>query len=318
MKYAQLGKTDLVVSRICFGCWQLSPKFWGEIPLDEWRAALNSALEVGVNFIDTADAYGDGLAEEELGRWLEVSKARDRLVIATKFYHNFETEVRHPDTSHDYILRACEASLRRLRTDRIDLYQIHAWDPLTRPDEVASALGRLKKEGKVRRFGVSNLNSDQLRMYLRYLDVECLQPLYNLLDRDVEAHELPLCLEQRIGVIAYSPLARGLLAGRYNPDQQFDDHRAGAWRFKGRAFERLLAGIDKLRPLAEANGLTVAQFAVRWVLTHPAITSAIVGVKKPEHIMSIAPAADGTLSIPEWHEAAAIIAEAQADARSQE
>lgn len=318
MKYVQLGKTDLMVSRICFGCWQLSPKFWGEIPLNEWRAALDAALGIGVNFIDTADAYGDGFAEEELGRWLDDSGSRDRMIIATKFYHNFEQERRYPDTSHDYILRECEASLRRLRTDRIDLYQIHAWDPLTRPDEVAAALGRLKREGKIRWFGVSNLNSDQIRMYSKYLDVECLQPLYNLLDREVEAHELPLCLEQRIGVIAYSSLARGLLAGNYRPGQRFDDHRAGAWRFKGKAFERLLEGVEKLRPLAEANGLTVAQFAVRWVLTHPAVTSAIVGVKAPNHIESIAPAADSTLSIPEWHEAATIIAEAQAAARSQE
>lgn len=307
MKYVQLGKTDLTVSRICFGCWQLSPMFWGDVPIDDWRAALDASLDVGVNFIDTADAYGNGYAEESLGEWLAKSGKRDKLIIATKFYNNFEQEERVPDTRYEYIIRECEASLKRLRIDCIDLYQIHAWDPLTRPDEVGAALNRLKKEGKVRWFGVSNMNSDQIRMYDRFFDVECLQPLYNLLDRDVEAHEFPLCLEKRIGVITYSSLARGLLSGKYAAGHHFGDARDNNPRFQGEKLEKMMAAVNSLQPIAESHGLTIPQLAVRWVLTHPAVTSAIVGVKKPDHITGIAPAGDDILPQRDWHKVAGII-----------
>lgn len=304
MQYVQLGKTDLIVSRICFGCWQLSPRFWGQIDLDEWRAALRKAVDMGINFIDTADAYGDGFAESALGDWFAAEGMRDKFILATKFYHNFEQEERVPDTSYDYIIRECEASLKRLRTDHIDLYQIHAWDPLTRPDEVAAAFTKLKKDGKVRWFGVSNLNADQIRMYLQYWPVESLQPLYNLLDRQVEEHELPLCLEKKIGVITYSSLARGLLTGKYTPDQTFTDMRANNERFKGEKFRQILEAVKSLQPYADAYGLTIPQLAIRWILTHPAVTSAIVGVKKPEHIESIAPAGDGVLQNRDWYKIA--------------
>lgn len=316
MRYVQLGKTDLTVSRICFGCWQLSPGFWGDLPLDDWRKAVRRALDVGVNFIDTADAYGDGHAERSLGDLLAEDSIRDRFIIATKFYWNFEQEERTPDTGYDYILRECDASLRRLRTDHIDLYQIHAWDPLMRPDEVAAAFGQLKKQGKVRWFGVSNLNPDQMRMCMRYFDVDCLQPHYSLLSRDVEACELPYCIESRMGVITYSSLEKGLLTGKYTPNTTFGDHRSKAKLFQGDPFRRILQGVDELRPFAEAHGLTVAQLSVRWILTHPAITSAIVGVKKPGHIESIVAAADDVLPSRDWHRIAGIMAAAKAEAES--
>lgn len=312
MDYAQLGKTDLVVSRVCFGCWQLSPRFWGQIDLDDWRAALRKSVDVGVNFIDTADAYGEGYAETSLGDWFAADGLRDSFVLATKFYHNFENpDERVPDTSYDYIIRECEASLKRLRTDRIDLYQIHAWDPLTRPDEVAAAFTKLKKDGKIRWFGVSNMNADQMRMYLRYWPVECLQPLYNLLDRDAEAHEFPLCLEKRIGVITYSSLARGLLTGKYTPETTFEDHRGNNPRFKGEKFQKIIDAVNSLQPFADKYGITIPQLAIRWVLTHPAVTSAIVGVKKPEHIEGIAPAANGLLDARDWWKMANVIAAAK-------
>lgn len=303
MRFTQLGKTDLIVSRICFGCWQLSPRFWGEIDLGEWRSAADAALDLGVNFIDTADAYGDGLAESTLGDWMAERKCRDKLIVATKFYWNFEQPKRVPDTSHDYILRECEASLKRLRTDHIDLYQIHAWDPLTRPEEVAAAFGKLKREGKVRWFGVSNLNVEQMNLYLAHFDVACFQPRYNMLDREVEARELPLCLEKRIGVITYSTLAMGLLTGKYQPGQKFGDFRDDEGRFQGKTFERLLKAVQSLQPIADKHGLTIPQLAVRWVLTHPAVTSAIVGVKKPDHITSIVKAAEDILPTRDWYEA---------------
>lgn len=311
MHFAQLGKTDLVVSRICFGCWQLSPSFWGKIPLEPWHAALKKALDLGVNFIDTADAYGDGYAESSLGEFLHKEGLRDRFIVATKFFWDFTVSPRVPNTTHDYILRACEDSLRRLKTDRIDLYQIHAWDPLTRPEEVAAAFGRLKKEGKVRWFGVSNQNLEQIRLYGKHFEVASLQPHYNLLFRDIEARELPYCLESRIGVIPYSPLYRGLLAGTYSRDQEFEDHRGKLELFTGEKFQRILDGLDEIGPIARELGLSVSQLAIRWVLTHPAITSAIVGIKTPGHIESIVPAAEGVLPRDVWHKVAGVMEKAK-------
>src|ERR1051325_1351903 len=266
MQSVLLGKSDLKVSRICFGCWQLSPRFWGNIPLDQWHAAQGRAVDLGINFIDTADAYGDGYSESCLGDYLAKNGLRDRFVIATKFYWNFEQPERHPDTRYDYILRACEASLKRLKTDRIDLYQIHSWDPLMRPEEVAAAFARLKKEGKVRWIGISNFNADQIRLAVQSFGAECLQPCYNLLSREIEANELPVCLEKRIGAIAYSSLHKGLLTGKYAPGHQFGDHRDKASLFHGKAFERIQQGIQKLGPIAEHYGLTLPQLAIRWVL----------------------------------------------------
>ena len=314
MQYRQLGKTDLNVSRICFGCWQLSPRFWGEVDLEPWQGAIRKALDVGINFIDTADAYGDGYAEESLGDFLKKENLRDRFMLATKFYWNFKDGSRRPDTRYNYILDACDDSLKRLKTDRIDLYQIHAWDPLTRPEEVAAAFGVLKKQGKVRWFGVSNLNADQMRMYAKHFDIECLQPQYNLLARDAEARELPYCLENRIGVIAYSPLFRGLLTGKYARDHQFEDHRAQVPLFMGKAFHRILDALEEVRPIAEGLGLTLPQLAIRWVLTHPALTCAIQGIKTPDHVETVAPAADKELPLEVWYQVADLLNNAKKEA----
>ena len=315
MQYRQLGQSDLIVSRICFGCWQLSPTFWGQIPIEPWEAALRRAVEVGVNFLDTADAYGDGHAERCLGNFFKKSGQRDKFIVATKFYWNFQKQERFPDTTHDYILRECDASLQRMQTDRIDLYQIHAFDALTRPDEVAAALLRLRQEGKIRWIGVSNLNPEQMRMYGRWFEITSLQPVYNLIDRDVENAELPFCLTERIGVIPYSPLYRGLLTGKYAKDHTFTDARKNNRLFQGKAFARMLDGLNELKPIADGFGLTIPQLAIRWVLTHPAITAAIVGIKEPAHIESICPAAEGELPPEVWSKVASIIKTAETEAK---
>lgn len=315
MHYRQLGSTDLKVSRICFGCWQLSPAWWGEVPVEPWAAAVKAARDCGVNFIDTADAYGDGFAETELGKLFKREGGRDEFVLATKFYWNFSTgPARFPDTTRDYIIRACEASLRRLQTDHIDLYQIHAWDPITRPDEVAAAFQQLRREGKVRWFGVSNLNPEQMDLYRAHWDVSSLQPPYSLLARDIEQRELPYCLRHNIGVLNYSSLHRGLLGGKYTADTTFADHRAKAPLFQGAGLKIILAAVEEAKAIATEQGLTMAQLAVRWVLTNPAITSAIVGVKKPEHITGIVKAADGALPQDLWHRLAARFRQAQTEA----
>lgn len=314
MHYTQLGHTDLHVSRICFGCWQLSPSFWGEVPAGPWADAVKTALDLGVNFIDTADAYGDGHAEAELGKLFQSSGLRDKFIVATKFHWNFMDGPRHPDTTHDYILRACEASLRRLQTDHIDLYQIHAWDAITRPDEVARAFATLKRDGKVRWFGVSNLNPEQMDLYGTRFDVSSLQPPYSLVDRDIEKRELPYCLGRNIGVINYSSLYRGLLGGHYTPETRFDDHRGQLPLFRGEGFKIMLAAIEEAKVLGAELGLSMSELAVRWVLTNPAITSAIVGVKTPAHISGVVKAADDVLSQLHWHTLASLFAKAKTEA----
>lgn len=313
MQYKKLGKTDLNVSSICFGCWQLSPRFWGEVEIKPWENAITEALDQGINFIDNANSYGNGYAEECLGNFLKKNKLRDKFVLATKFFWNFQTGTFYPDTRYDYIINECENSLKRLKTDHIDLYQLHSWDPLTQPEEVEKALKKLRKDGKIRWFGVSNLNADQMRMYLRYSDIECLQPHYNMLFRDVEDHELPLCLEHKIGVIPYSPLYRGLLTGKYRKNHKFKDSRANNPYFQKESYNRILEALKKIKPIAEKHDLSLAQFAIRWILTHPAITSAIVGIKTPDHITSIVKAADDILPQEDWHDSANIIKSAKND-----
>lgn len=306
MQLRRLGSTDLHVSPICFGCWQLSPAWWGAVAVEPWAAAVNAARDHGINFIDTADAYGDGLAETELGKLFQRERCRDDFVLATKFLWNFSAGPgRFPDTRRDYILRACEASLRRLQTDRIDLYQIHGWDPLARPGEIAAALNQLQREGKVRHFGVSNFNPEQMDLLRAHLPVASLQPPYSLLARDIEARELPYCLHHGIGVLNYSSLHRGLLGGRYTADTKFTDHRATTPLFHGEGLKIVLAALDEARAIAAELGLTIPELAVRWVLTHPAITSAIVGVKTPEHITGVVKAAEDRLPPQVWHRLAA-------------
>lgn len=312
MQYQQLGKTDLVVSRICFGCWQQSPQFWGELPQDPWEEAVVGAPDYGINFIDTANSYGEGYAETRLGEVLTKHKLRDKYLIATKCYWNFDDpDQKFPDTRYDYILRECEASLKRLQTDHIDLYQIHAWDALIRPEEVAAAFGKLKREGKVRWFGVSNWNSDQMSMLQKYFPIESLQPPYSLMAREIEARELPYCQENRVGVMPYSPLYRGLLSGKYSPDHEFTDSRAQNKYFKGEPFKRILDALHSLQPIADKYNLTIPQLSVAWVLTHPAVTSAIVGIKELDHIASIVPAAEVHLEQPDWHKVASTLQEAK-------
>lgn len=312
MKKVILGKTSLHVSRLAFGCWQLSPSFWGSPDIASWRTALDAAAAVGINFLDTADAYGEGLAETELGKYFHDTGTRDQWVLATKFYWDFTTPLppalkslgRVPNTHRDYILRACETSLRRLRTDRIDLYQLHAWTPLTRPEEVAEAISQLRREGKILHFGVSNLNVEQMEMLAHWIDVETLQPKYNPLYRHHESREFPYCIRHNIGTLVYSPLERGLFGGHIRRDTSFHDARKNDPLFSTDNLARLVPALETLTSYAAEFGLSLPQFIIRWVLTHPAVHTAIIGVKRPEHITSLVKAADEILPSPWWHAAA--------------
>jgi aryl-alcohol dehydrogenase-like predicted oxidoreductase len=313
MEMIRLGSSDLQVPRLAVGCWQLSPSFWGEVDLVPWRAALDAAFEQGFRFVDTANAYGDGFAEEELGRYLKERGNRDQWVIATKFFWDFWTPLpdhysmrRTVSTSKQQILRACEDSLRRLGIDCIDLYQLHSWDPLIHPEEFGSAMDELKSSGKIRAFGVSNLNVEQMELLSKHTKIDTLQPKYNLIARDPEKREFPHCLLHGISTLLYSPLERGLFGGHMRAGNLPQDARAKARLFSEDGLHENAECMAKLGRLAEENDCSLAQFAIRWVLTHPAASVALIGTKKPEHITTLGVRATEPLPSTVWHEAAAI------------
>jgi aryl-alcohol dehydrogenase-like predicted oxidoreductase len=300
METRKLGKNGPDITTIGFGCWAMGgvglAGGWG--PQDDQQAidAIHAALDLGVNWFDTAAIYGTGHSEETLGKAL--GDRRKDVILATKFGLVWDENGKITnDSSYQSVMRECDASLQRLGTDYIDLYQQHWPDTIGTPvEESMRALDDLIKAGKVRYAGVSNFDVPLLERALSVRHIDSLQPQYNLFSRDVEAEILPFCQQNGIGVVAYSPLASGLLGGKYTESQTFDDTdwRSSNPDFTGEGLKRNLAKVERLRAIAQRFDKTVPQLAVAWVLSNPATTSAIVGVRKPDHITSIIPAAD-------WH-----------------
>lgn len=304
-----LGRSGLKVSPICFGTWQLSPRFWGPQPREVIVAAIRRAFDLGVNFIDTADAYGDGNAETVVGEALR-SLPRDEVVVATKVYNRFYPDGRrHGDLSRDYVLAECDASLARLGTDYIDLYQCHSFDASTPVEETAEAMEALVKAGKVRAYGMSNFTVEQARLALVPGNFSTMQPRYNLLDRDAEDDLLPFCKANRIGVLVYSPLACGLLTGKYTGSETFEDFRANHDDFQGERFRELAARVRALETLAGKYELSITQLVLVVTLQNPMIDCAIVGVKRPEHIEEAAAVMGRTVSREDFYAVRRALAE---------
>jgi aryl-alcohol dehydrogenase-like predicted oxidoreductase len=288
----KLGRSGLNVSRICFGTWQLSPRFWGKVPAEDVIAAARRAFELGVNFYDTAGAYGDGQAETVLGEALSVLP-RDQIVIATKVYwHFYDDGHRHPDLSSAYVAQACEDACRRLRTDYLDLFQLHTFDPFTPLQETTAALDRLKQQGKIRCYGVSNFTVEQFRLARTFGPYVTHQPKYNLLDRQAEPDLLPYCSAEDIGVLVYSPLCHGLLSGKFAGTEKFTDLRASHPRFAGERFVKMATAVRGLAPMAKKYNLTICQLAYAATLAHSAIHCAIAGIKNRAQIEEAAGAMD--------------------------
>ena len=296
MEKRQLGRSSLEVTTVGLGCWVMGGWMWGGSDDDRSVAAVRKAVELGVGFIDTAPVYGHGRSEELVGRALE--GMRDEVVLATKcglvwppregrghfvgpdgvpIYNNLE-----PDS----IAQECEDSLRRLRTDVIDVYQCHWPDPGSAMDDSMSALLKLREQGKIRAIGVSNFSVDLMRGCLNVGRIESDQPQYNMLDRSIEAEILPFCREQGIGIIAYSPLGRGILTGKVTMDRTFEegDHRANLPWYRPNNRQRALDLLDKIRPIAEGHGATLAQLAASWVISQEGVTTAICGARTPEQV----------------------------------
>jgi aryl-alcohol dehydrogenase-like predicted oxidoreductase len=294
MRYRQLGTSDLRVSVVGIGCWAMggAVETWGPVDENEAIAAIHEGLGLGITFIDTAPAYGYGHSEEIVGRAL-VGR-RDDVVIGTKCGlvwrergGKLERNLR-PDS----IRRECEASLRRLRVETIDLYQIHYPDPATPINRTMEALLALQEEGKIRAIGVSNFSCEQISQARKLGPIVSLQPEFSLLDREAAEELLPYCREYGIGVVTYGSLARGLLTGKFSPDSRFADMRATDPRFIGPAFRRNLELVERLREYAAALHCSVAQLALGWVIHQEGVTCAIAGVKRPSQVRENAGAGD--------------------------
>jgi aryl-alcohol dehydrogenase-like predicted oxidoreductase len=291
--YTRLGRTDLHVSRVCFGTWQFGGD-WGSVEREQAKAGVRRALELGVNFFDTAQAYGFGESEALLADALGDDRRRDDVVIATKGGLRPADGRVERDASPDWLRRGVEESLRHLDVEVIDLHQVHWPDPSTPVEDTAGALQELVDEGKLRHVGVSNFGVDELEAFERTRPVETLQPPYHLFRRDIERDVLGWCRERDVGVLAYGPLAHGLLSGRMDADWRAPD---GDWRrvsemFRGDGFRRNLEVVDELRRLAERLGMTLPQLAVAWALSQPGVHTAIVGARRPDHIEGTAPAGE--------------------------
>ncbi len=293
MKFTNLGKTGLKVSRICLGCmsYGLEEREWG-LNEEQGRPFIKRALELGINFFDSANMYGNGRSEEVLGRALRDFAKRDEVVVATKVYFPMRSDVNGRGLSRKAIMTEIDHSLRRLGMDYVDLYQIHRWDYDTPIEETLEALHDVVKGGKVRYIGASSMFAWQFCKALYLADFHSwtrfvsMQPHYNLLNREEEREMLPLCLAEGIGVLPWSPLARGRLARAWEAQRstvrgQTDEY--GKKLYSGTE-ELDKEVVDRVGEIAKARGVPLSQVALAWLLHKPAVTAPIVGATKLHHL----------------------------------
>jgi len=312
MKYRKLGASDLEVSEISLGSWLT---YGVGVEADAARACLDRAFDLGINFIDTANIYGRGAAETFLGGAL-AARPRDSYVLATKLF--FPMTDRDRGLSAAQVEKQLDDSLRRLRTDHVDLYQCHRYDDATPLEETMQALTRAIESGKARYIGFSEWPADKIEAAIQMSNVARFvssQPQYSLLWRDPEREVIPLCAANGISQIVWSPLAQGVLTGKYRPDAPPAGSRATSEEMGG-WMDRLLArpvleAVERLKPLAAEAGLTLAQFSLAWVLREPNIASAIVGASRPSQLDENAAASDANVDPALFAQAERIVAEAR-------
>ncbi len=304
MEYVRLGSTGVMVSPLCLGTMMFGD--WGEPDHDNGIRTIRSALDAGINFLDTADVYSKGDSEVIVGKALK-DVNRDDVVLATKFFHPMGEGPNERGSSRKYIFRAVEDSLRRLGTDYIDLYQAHRPDPLTDVAETLGALTDLVRQGKLRYIGSTTFPAAEIveaqfvaadRGLERFVSE---QPPYSILVREIERAVLPAAVRHRMGVIVWSPLAGGWLSGKFRKGKPVE--KTGRAERIPERFDESLPGnqrkyevIEQLLPLAQAEGISLVELAVAWVLEHPAVTSAIIGPRSPEQLEGQLKAADIRLS----------------------
>lgn len=299
MRYVKLGSTGLDVSRVCLGCMSYGVPDRGThawtLPEDESRPFIQQAIEAGVNFFDTANMYSDGTGEEILGRALRDFARRDEIVLATKVFYPMRTGPNSGGLSRKAIMHEIDQSLRRLGTDYVDLYQIHRWDPATPIEETMEALHDVVKAGKARHIGASSMWAWQFAKAQHAADTHgwtrfaTMQNHYNLVYREEEREMLPLCLDQGVGVIPWSPLARGLITRDGNGASPRRDLDLYATTLYGTADDEVIRRVGEV---AGRLGVSRAQVGLAWVMRHPAVAAPIVGATKPHHLDDAVAAVD--------------------------
>jgi aryl-alcohol dehydrogenase-like predicted oxidoreductase len=285
MELRQLGQTDIHITPIGMGCWPISGITSIDVNETDSLATLEAACEAGINFFDTAYCYGyDGESERMIGRTF--ASRRDEIVIATKGGIHWENGTQGRDGSPATLRRQCNESLRRLQTDRIDLLYLHAPDPNVPLAESAGALRELLEAGKTRSVGLSNASVEQLAEFAAVCPLSAYQPHYNMLQREIEASQLPWCRANRVSVVVYWPLMKGLLAGELARDHVFDprDGRRKYPMFHGDEWRKNQDFLDRLRPIAAETGKSVAELVMNWTIHQPGVTAALCGAKRPHQI----------------------------------
>ena len=289
MEFMHIPRTDLRVSRVAIGTWAIGGWMWGGTDEAESIATIRAAFEHGINVIDTAPVYGFGRSEEIVGKAVANADLRSNVVIATKAGLEWQGGKVFRNASRARIMREIEDSLRRLRTDYIDVYQVHWPDPLVTIEETAEAMYNLYNQGKIRAIGVSNFSVDQIAQFRHVAPLHVLQPPYNLFERGIEADLLPYCRENKIAMFGYGALCRGLLSGRMRANTIFggDDLRRTDPKFVPPRFAQYLAAMQRLDQLARQRfDKRVIHLAIRWMLDQ-GITTALWGARRPDQLMPV-------------------------------
>ena len=316
MEYRTLGDSDLKLSVICFGAWAAGGWMWGGSDRNDAIRAIRASYELGVTSIDTAPAYGQGSSEEIVGEAIE-GLPRDKVQILTKYGMRWDIkkgslQMRSTDNSGkpidiykyaspDSIIKECEDSLRRLKTDYIDLYQIH-WPDVTTPiAETMETVAKLIQQGKVRHAGVCNYDVPQMKEAQKVVRLVSNQVPYSMVKRDIENDVVPYAIQEQISIVAYSPMQRGLLTGKIKPGHVFSegDHRPSLYFFAEENIRRTNVFLDKISPLAFERNVTLAQLVLSWTLEQPGITVALAGARNDTQAISNAKAADLKLTVDE-------------------
>jgi myo-inositol catabolism protein IolS len=293
MEFRLFGRTDLKISAIGFGCWEIGGTY-GRIDESEFQRAVAQAIDSGITCFDTAEAYGMGVSEEALARAL--GPRRHDIVVATKFGVGYEEIPNRRDSSRARVLASIDKSLRRLRTDHVDIYLVHWPDPNTQLNETMAALDDIVRQGKARYIGVSNFRLAQIEEAMRLQRIDVVQYAWNMFDRRMQTEIFPYCVAQQIAVMAYGSLAYGMLSGSFDAGMQFEE---SDWRSKAgnlgslnlfrtlfgpEYFPRNIAAVEELKPLAVKYGKSLPQFALRWTLSNPIVGTALVGFRAPAEV----------------------------------
>lgn len=316
MEYRQLGESDLKVSAITFGAWAIGGWMWGGTEHNDAVRAIHASVDEGVTSIDTAPVYGQGLSEELTGDALK-GLNRSKIQILTKFgmrwdlakgtlaFKSKDNDGKDIDVykyaGKESVILECENSLKRLGTDYIDLYQIHWPDVTTSMDETFEAVLRLKEQGKIREAGVSNYNVAQMKEADKVIKLASNQVPFSMVEREIEKELVPYCIENKKGILAYSPLQRGILTGKIKPGHQFGegDHRPNTKFYQPENLNRINAFLDQIRPMAESKSVSLAQLVIRWTIDRPGITVALVGARNADQAIQNARAINVKLSAEE-------------------